>query len=417
MPIFQYRAFGADGETHKGSYDATTESDVRQYLRSNNLYPVEIKLSRFSSSPRSRVSDGKSSFSRLRQWVPYQRNYSRQLTILTRQLETLLGATIPYDKALEMVIAQTADASFKSILSDIRSKVVEGEHLAEAMGTYPNVFSPMYISMVRSGENSGKLDMIMQRLADYYETQEKLQSKLKSAMIYPIFMLIFSIGVVAFMMTSVVPKITAIFADRGGALPVPTQILITVSDFFTEYWAIALGVTIMTISSVAYYMRTASGKRFWDRMEITLPLLKTLTTKVLVLRFCQTLGTLLNSGVDLKSALEISKHVVVNHIFIKKLNQLIVDVNNKGIPLSSAMQRAGFFPEYVCHVVAIGEQAAKVDELLEKVSDRMQMEVSDTINGLTTLLQPIMVVVMGGVVGFIALAILLPMLNMNQLLR
>ncbi|MBF0288420.1 MAG: type II secretion system F family protein [SAR324 cluster bacterium] len=429
MPIYQYRAFGKNEEMHKGTHDAASEGEVHQFLRTQNLYPIEIKPTRFSkhkkkgnlpggSKKENSLLKGSIKFKALdlKKWFPYQKKYHTQVAGFTRQLETLLEVTIPYDKALEMIIAQTPDHSFQSILSDIRSRVVEGSHLAEAMGHYPHVFPPMYVSMVRAGENGGTLGMIMSRLAIYYENQEKLRSKLKSAMIYPIFMMGFCLLVVTFMMLYIVPKITAIFEARDTVLPLATRILIAISGFLTNHWLLSFFGLIALISGSVFYFRTPHGILFKDRMAITLPLIKKLVIKVLVLRFCQTLGTLLKTGVDLKSSLEISKHVVVNHIFLGSLNQLIIDVNNKGLPLSAAMRRIPFFPEYVCHVVAIGEQAAKVDDLLEKVAERMQMEVSHTMEGLTSLLQPVMILIMGGIVAFIALAILLPMLSMNQLL-
>ena len=417
MPLYQYRAYGAHDKIHKGTHDATSENEVRQYLRAHDLYPVEIKLTRFSKTKKgSAVSQPSDTSFDWKKVLPLGKSQHKQVTVFTRQLQTLLEVTIPYDKALEMIIAQTDDPSFKSTISDIRGKVVEGAHLADAMAQYPSVFSPMYVSMVRSGESSGTLGMIMNRLANFYENQEKLRGKLKSAMIYPAFMMLFSLAVISFMMLYIVPKITAVFESRDAVLPLPTRLLIGISDFFAEHWLLAFGEAILVVAGIAYFLKTPLGIRFKDKIAITVPVVKALVIKVMVLRFCQTLGTLLKSGVDLKSSLEISKYVVVNHFFLVKLNQLIVDVNNKGIPLSAAMRRISFFPEYVCHVVAIGEQAAQVDELLEKVADQMELEVSNTMEGLTSLLQPAMILLMGGIVGFIAIAILLPMLNMNQLL-
>ena len=414
MPLYQYRAFDHSEKLHKGTHHASSESEVQQFLRSNNLYPIEIKLTRFSRNKEKGQSRG--SIVNWQAWRFYKRNRHKLVSIFTRQLQTLLEVTIPYDKALEMIITQTEDPAFQSVLSDMRSRVMEGAHLAEAMEHYPAVFSRMYVSMVRSGESSGTLGVIMHRLANFYENQEKLRSKIKSAMIYPAFMVCFSLAVITFMMLYIVPKITAVFQIRGVILPLPTRILIGVSEFLTEHWFISFWGCGFLFAGSAYFLKTPAGMRFKDRLSLVIPLLNRLVIKILVFRFCQTLGTLLKSGVDLKSALEISKHVVVNHLFLERLNQLVGDVNNKGIPLSAAMRRVSFFPDYVCHVVAIGEQSAKVDELLEKVADQMEVEVSNTMEGLTSLLQPVMILIMGGIIGFIAVAILLPMLTMNQLL-
>jgi len=415
MPIYNYQAFDGEGTLHKGTKDAATESEVRQFLRSKDLFPKEIRTSRFTRVKL--TGSEKTSKIKLPEFS-FQKGVSgKALTQFTRQLEVLLDATIPYDKAFQLIIPQTEDSGFQSILSDVRGRVVEGGSLAGAMGRYPHVFPTMYVSMVRSGENAGNLGLIMRRLADYYEAQERMLSKLKGALIYPAFMMVFGLAVVIFMVTTIVPKITRIFESQEEALPLPTRILMGVSDFVVDHWFLLLLLTSGIVVGITSFFRSSRGRLWKDRIELKLPLLSTLRIKVMVARYCQTLGTLLKSGVDLKTALEISKHVVGNKIFISKLDQLIIDVNNKGIPLSAAMARIDYFPEYVRHVVSIGEEAARVDELLEKVADRMQEEVSTLLEALTTLLQPALIMVLGGAVGFIALAVLLPMLNMSQILQ
>ena len=401
MPLYQYQAFDQAGVLHKGSEDAVSENDLRQRLRSQQLYPKEIRVSRNTSYS----------------FLPKRgTNYKRALTLFTRQFEVLMDATIPYDKALQLIIEQTEDMGFKEILAEVRARVVEGGSLADALQLYPKIFPEMYISMIRSGENSGNLGTILKRLADYYETQERLRGRLKSAMIYPAFMLVFSLLVVVFMVTYIVPKITQIFASKGTLLPLPTRILMGLSDFMVHSWYLVLIGLVILIFGFSAFLRSEFGKKVLQQLQLKAPLIGPLMQKVLIARFCQTLGTLLGSGVDLKTALEISRHVVVNQLLIEQLNKMIIEVNNKGIPLSAAMGRTGYFPDYVQHVVAIGEEAARVDELLERVANRMQEEVSRLLEGLTALLQPTMIVLMGGIVGFIALSVLLPMLNMNQLL-
>jgi type II secretory pathway component PulF len=401
MPLYQYQAFDQAGVLRKGSEDAVSESDLRQRLRSQQLYPKEIRVSRNTS----------------RSFLPKRgTNYKRALTLFTRQFEVLMDATIPYDKALQLIIEQTEDVGFKEILAEVRARVVEGGSLADALQLYPKIFPEMYVSMIRSGENSGNLGTILKRLADYYETQERLRGRLKSAMIYPAFMLVFSLLVVVFMVTYIVPKITQIFASKETLLPLPTRILMGLSDFMVNSWYLVLIGLIILIFGFSAFLRSEFGKKVLQQLQLKAPLIGPLMQKVLIARFCQTLGTLLGSGVDLKTALEISRHVVVNQILMDQLNKMIIEVNNKGIPLSAAMGRTGYFPDYVQHVVAIGEEAARVDELLERVANRMQEEVSRLLEGLTALLQPTMIVLMGGIVGFIALSVLLPMLNMNQLL-
>ena len=413
MPIFHYQAFDATGALHKGTQDAANESEVRQLLRSKDLFPKEIRTSRFTrKSNKAKSSEG----FKLPEFAK-RRNYAKSLMLFTRQLEVLLDATIPYDKAFQLIIPQTEDHSFQSILSEIRGRLLEGESLANSMEKHPEAFPAMYISMVRSGENGGNLGMIMKRLADYYERQDRLRSQIRSAMIYPAFMTVFGFVVVVFMVTNIVPKITRIFESRDAALPLPTRLLIGLSELLSGNLLVLAVVVLLMILSGTIFLRSPSGRRFRDWTELKLPMFNRIWIKILVARYCQTLGTLLKSGVDLKTSLEIAKHVVVNRRFISALDKMIIDVNNKGVPLSSAMGKLEYFPEYVRHVVAIGEEAARVDELLEKVADRMQEEIQSLVEALTALLQPALILLMGGIVGFIALAVLLPMLSMNQLLQ
>ena len=413
MPIFHYQAFDATGALHKGTQDAANESEVRQLLRSKDLFPKEIRTSRFTrKSNKAKTSEG----FKLPEFAK-RRNYAKSLMLFTRQLEVLLDATIPYDKAFQLIIPQTEDHSFQSILSEIRGRLLEGESLANSMEKHPEAFPAMYISMVRSGENGGNLGMIMKRLADYYERQDRLRSQIRSAMIYPAFMTVFGFAVVVFMVTNIVPKITRIFESRDAALPLPTRLLIGLSELLSGNPLVLAVVVLLMILSGTIFLRSPSGRRFRDWTELKLPMFNRIWIKILVARYCQTLGTLLKSGVDLKTSLEIAKHVVVNRRFISALDKMIIDVNNKGVPLSAAMGKLEYFPEYVRHVVAIGEEAARVDELLEKVADRMQEEIQSLVEALTALLQPALILLMGGIVGFIALAVLLPMLSMNQLLQ
>ncbi len=415
MPIYNYQAFDAEGTLHKGSKDAASESEVRQFLRSRELFPKEIRTRRLYKANFGKGSNsGKIKIPKL----PFRNGTSgKVLTQFTRQLEVLLDASIPYDKAFQLIIPQTEDSGFQSILSDVRAQVVEGVPLAGAMEKHPDVFPAMYVSMVRSGENSGNLGIIMRRLADYYETQERVRSKIKGALIYPAFMTVFGVAVVIFMVTNIVPKITSIFESQKAALPMPTRILMGISEFALNHWFLLILIILLAIAAAKIFFRSEQGRVWKNRIELNMPGLSRLRIKVMVARYCQTLGTLLKSGVDLKTSLEISKKVVVNKLFIEKLDQMIVDVNNKGIPLSAAMAKIDYFPEYVRHVVSIGEEAARLDELLEKVADRMQEEVNTLLEAMTSLLQPILILLLGGAVGFIALAVLLPMLNMSQILQ
>ena len=301
MPIFHYQAFDATGALHKGTQDAANESEVRQLLRSKDLFPKEIRTSRFTrKSNKAKTSEG----FKLPEFAK-RRNYAKSLMLFTRQLEVLLDATIPYDKAFQLIIPQTEDHSFQSILSEIRGRLLEGESLANSMEKHPEAFPAMYISMVRSGENGGNLGMIMKRLADYYERQDRLRSQIRSAMIYPAFMTVFGFAVVVFMVTNIVPKITRSFESRDAALPLPTRLLIGLSELLSGNLLVLAVVVLLMILSGTIFLRSPSGRRFRDWTELKLPMFNRIWIKILVARYCQTLGTLLKSGVDLKLPLKL----------------------------------------------------------------------------------------------------------------
>ena len=340
MPIFHYQAFDATGALHKGTQDAANESEVRQLLRSKDLFPKEIRTSRFTrKSNKAKTSEG----FKLPEFAK-RRNYAKSLMLFTRQLEVLLDATIPYDKAFQLIIPQTEDHSFQSILSEIRGRLLEGESLANSMEKHPEAFPAMYISMVRSGENGGNLGMIMKRLADYYERQDRLRSQIRSAMIYPAFMTVFGFAVVVFMVTNIVPKITRIFESRDAALPLPTRLLIGLSELLSGNLLVLAVVVLLMILSGTIFLRSPSGRRFRDWTELKLPMFNRIWIKILVARYCQTLGTLLKSGVDLKTSLEIAKHVVVKPPIHQCFGQDDHRCQQQGCPALCGDGEAGILP-------------------------------------------------------------------------
>jgi type II secretory pathway component PulF len=407
VALYTYRALTPLGKSEKGTVNAASENEAKAMLQQRQIFPLEVKASKpfafglpsipiFHREPRLSVQ-GLASFS--------------------RQFATLLEATIPYDTALEMILQQTADMSFKSVLSDIKGKVVEGSYLADAFSHYPRFFPPMVVSMVRSGETAGFLAMIMHRLADYYENASRLRSKLTSAMVYPVFMMIFSSAVVAFMLTFIVPKITRLFDNFGVTLPLPTRILMALSAAVTDYWWLLLLLALAGGWGASRFLRSPRGQLWRDTMELKLPLWKGLRRKMILQRFTQTLANMLKAGVELKDALVVSSEVLENKIYLQAMERVIFDVQNKGLPLAVAMRQTGIFPEDLCQMTAIGEETATLDVMLDSVSDRFAREVSATVDGASALLEPVMILIMGAVVGFIVISIMLPMLQLNQLVR
>lgn len=406
MPLFSYRALDAAGKSSKGTVQAASPKEAQEILRERKIYPLSIR-----NSQHFRLS--LSSTLRLGQSV---RLNAKELASFTRQIATLLEATIPYDAALGMIQQETSNEALKTVVADVRDRVVEGAYLADAFGAHPKVFPPLVINMVRSGEASGTLVMILQRLADYYDNSNRLRSKITSAMIYPAFMLVFISGVVGFMITYIIPEISALYRGFGKELPLPTRILIGISDAIINYW----WLWPMLIGGVGYalyrFMQTEKGQEMKDNLELSFPIWNRFRKKLILQRMAETLGTMLSSGVELKDALAVTRGVMENRVYLKAMERVIFDVQNKGMALSTAFRNAGVFPEDVCQMVAIGEETATLDAMLENVSRRLGYEVSATLEAATALFEPIMIVLLGAITGFVVISILLPMLQQNQLL-
>ena len=257
----------------------------------------------------------------------------------------------------------------------------------------------------------------MHSLADYYENASRLKSKLTSAMVYPIFMMFFGSGVAAFMLTYIIPKITDLFENFGVQLPLPTRILIGLSDILTGFWWLIILLIGLSIWGIIKYLRTEQGQLWKDRLELRIPLWKNLRRMMILQRFSQTLATMLQSGVDLNDALAVSAQVMENKIYLEAMEHVIFNVQNKGLPLSVALQRETLFPSDMCQMIAIGEETAKLDAMLETMARRYSREITVITDSATALLEPVMILVMGAGVGFIVVSILLPLLQLNQLVK
>lgn len=407
MALYSYRALGMNGRMERGTIHAGSEGEAKAQLRARQVYPTELRLSQpFRLDAALKAL-----------WPQRGGARPRQLATFTRQFATLLRATIPYDAVLGMIIQQTSDLRFKTVLSEVRGRVMEGAYLADAMARYPHYFPHMMVSMTRSGENSGNMALIMSRLADYYENLARLRGRMASALVYPIFMMTFGLIVVIFMVTYIIPRITVLLENFGTQLPLSTRILIAFSDFLTGYWWLVLIVVVGAFVWGARYLRTERGLLLRDRAVLRIPIWNALQRKVILQRFSQTLGTLLESGVELKTALAIAAEVMENRVYTRAMVQVTEDVQSKGLPLALALRRTNLVPEDVAQMIAIGEETAALDAMLDNVSNRLSQEITTSMEAATALFEPVMILAMGAVVGFIVVSILLPLLQMNQLIR
>jgi len=409
MPVYEYRAFDIKGKSLKGIIDAESVFVARQRLRKTNIFPVDLKET--SVEEKNKVPTGRS-IGTLFKIVSLQ-----EVSVMTRQLSTLISASIPLVTSLTALISQTTNSRLKKILAQIKEEVNEGSSLARSISHYPGIFSPFYINMVRAGEASGALDIVLERLADFNESRQALRGKIKAAIAYP--MLMFFIGgiVLFFLTTFVVPKITGIFSEMHQTLPGITIFLISLSSFLKSFWVVIVFVIIGIFIGLRYmFTKTIGGQYFWNKIKLKMPLFGSLIHKMAVARFSRTLGTLLDSGVPMLTALSIVKNVVNNGLIADAISEVSRDVE-EGQNLSATLSRSKLFPSFVSQMISAGEQSGTLEKMLYKIADSLENEVESNITMMTSMLEPVMILIMGLLVGFIVISILLPIFEMNQLIR
>lgn len=406
MPVFEYKALNQKGKTCKGLIDADSESSARNKLRTSGKYPVSMRESLSKKEKNKKHVLGGVLFDRIK---------PEEIQVFTRQLATLLGAGIPLINALASLIDQSTTPALKRVLAQIRDSVNEGSTLTNSLAKHPRLFSNIYINMVRSGEASGSLDIVLERLADFGEKQRALQGKLKAALVYPIFMGVIGTGILFFLIAYIVPNITRVFTDMERALPLPTRLLILASNNLREYWWLEGGIFIVIIFLIRLFLAQETGRRFWDRLKLTLPVIGPLTRQIVLSRFASTLGSLLNSGVPLITSLQIVSSIVNNRLIQEVLEEAMEEIQ-KGKSMSSALESSVWFPPIFIQMISVGEQSGQLETMLEKISTTYEREVETAILGMTSLIEPVMIAAMGAAVGFVVLSILLPIFEMNQMI-
>jgi general secretion pathway protein F len=402
MPVFEYKALDGQGREVKGIIDADSAAAARTKLRSQGLHPSRTSLAeerKIAVAPR-----------RLRGIS------SQDLALPIRQLATLLGSGLPLVESLSALIEQTGKEHLRKIFSQIREEVVKGRSLSAAMADHPKVFSELQVNMIRAGESSGGLEIVLDRQAELIEKRLELTQRIRATLMYPLFMAVIGTAVLCFLMGFVVPTVTTIFEETGQILPLPTRLLISFGSFLRDtWWMLALGAVALILICLRA-TRTERGKKIRDRTLLKIPLWGALHIKLIVARFFRTLGTLLVSGVPLVPSLDISGAVAGNIVFkeaIESMKNQVVEGKSLALPLKNA----GIFPPLAVHMIQSGEKSGKLENMLLKVAETYEKEVAVSINGLTSLLEPVMILAMGLVVGFIVLAILLPILEMSQVIR
>lgn len=404
MAIYVYKGLDRTGKEVKSTINADGTSQAKSKIKSMGVMLIELK-------------EQKSGAGKKKTGLSFGDNVSvEDLALMTRQLATLVKAKIQIVEALSALMDQTDNPKLRIILSEIRGKVNEGTGLAAAFGDYPKVFNNVYVNMVDAGEQSGNLEVVLIRLADFTEAQMKLKNRIKGAITYPIIMVVIGALMFGVIFTVVIPKITKIFDSMKREVPLMTRICINISDFLIDYWWLVIVGSFSFYYLFMKYIHTKGGESWWHKTLLRMPIIGELSTMINVSRFCSTLATLLNSGVPILTALNIVKNLIANVHMQKAVEEARVMVKEGG-SMSTPLQNCGLYPSMVIHMVKLGEKSGELEPMLQIVSENYEDQVNNKLNGLTSVLEPIMMVGMGAVVAFVVFAVVVPMMELNSFNR
>lgn len=404
MPIYLYKGMDRAGKEIKNTINVESIVAAKQRIKSMGIMLIDIR------EQKAQGTSGGGSLLRLKGGsVPVD-----DLAMMTRQLATLIKAKIQIVEALAALVDQVENANLRLVLSDLRQKVNEGASLAKALQDHPKVFNSVYVNMVEAGEASGTLEIVLLRLADFTESQVRLKNKIKGAMTYPMIMGIFGFVMMNVIFIFVIPKIAKIFTSMKKELPFITKVCIWISDFLLNYWWLVIVGIIASIYLINKYINTPRGQSRWHTIQLKLPILGILVKMINVSRFCSTLGTLLNSGVPILTALTIVKNLIPNVHMKDAVEKARLSVS-EGASLTNPLVQSGYFPPLVTHMIRLGEKSGELEPMLKIISENYEDQVQSKIGGLTSVLEPIMMIVLGVAIGFIVFAVVIPMMNMNSL--
>jgi type IV pilus assembly protein PilC len=404
MAVFEFQAKGADGKVVRGEIDAANEAEARIRLRAQKLNPIRIGAKAGAGLDFRNLKFFGDSVS------------LKDLQIFTRQFAVLVSAGVPIVQGLDAMSKGARSAAMANVLRGVMTDVERGRRLADSLSTRPTVFDRLYCNLVRAGEEGGVLDTVLNRLAEYIETSVKLRGKIKSAMFYPVAVILVAILVIAFIMIFVVPKMSAMFTQSGQKLPALTQFVIDASNLFVSYWYMLGAVLIAVPMGLKMYYDTDEGRKVLDAVMLNTPVLGELIKRAAIARFSRTLSTLLTSGVRIIDALEISAGTAGNWLIEKALLDS-KDQVSRGKNLADPLTKIPYFPNMVTQMIAIGEQTGNIDQMLSKVADFYEDEVENATGALTSLIEPLLMVVLGSIIAVIVVAMYLPIFNMADTIK
>jgi general secretion pathway protein F len=413
LPVFEYRGLNEGGKQVVGLKEADTPKSLRGLLRKDGVYLTEVMGELDTARAAARAPAARSID--LRRAVR-GRVSTEDVAITTRQLATLLAAGVTLVEALSALVDQVEKDRLKRVLSDVKQRVNEGSSLGDALAQHQKVFGALYVNMIRAGEHSGALDAVLVRLADFTEGQAKLRQKILGTLLYPAVMVMVGGGILVLLMTVVVPKVTKIFESMKAVLPWTTRLLIWTSGTLQQWWFIIFPGVAGAIVAFVWWTRSPKGKPVWDRRVLKFPIFGSIIRMVTVARFARTLSTLLKSGVPLLSAMDIVKAVMTNTVMADVVEKARESIR-EGESIANPLRRSGEFPPLVYHMVAIGERSGQLEEMLLSVANSYEAQVDVRVGALTSLLEPILIVMMGAIIAFVAFSILMPILQVNTAIR
>ncbi|MFA5059231.1 MAG: type II secretion system F family protein [Candidatus Omnitrophota bacterium] len=419
MPKFIYKAKKGPGEVVDGVIDAEDFDSAVDKVTQMGLTPIDVALKVALSNPLPSFSEEPQDKEKRKASLSFlssRRIKQEDIAIFTRQLSDLIDSGVPILRAITVVLRQTQNPSLKEIIAQMQSAIQDGGSFSHALSQHEAIFSKLYSNMVRSGELGGNLNVVLNRLAEFIDKDQETRAKVRASLIYPALILVVGVVTIFILLSFVIPRLTVMFDDLSQSLPLPTMILVGISDFLSKFWWLVLIASGMIFLAFKNYLRSAEGKKWFDELKLKLPLLGSFIKDAEIGRFSRTLGTLLDCGVTIVPALEAVSEVLGNEVLKAEIKKVSLEVAG-GSSLNAALKGCAYFPEAAIHMIAVGEESGRLEQSLYKLADSYERSCDRSVKTITSLLEPLLIVLIGSVVGFIVISMLLPIFKMDLMIR